>query len=58
MYNIIEYSDNYAKTLWSVWLYCRNKPDDDNDDDDDDDDDDDAEVKDSKSLKFKSRFTK
>ena len=54
MYNIIEYSDNYAKTLWSVWLYCRNKPDDDNDDDDDDD----AEVKDSKSSKFKSRFTK
>ena len=54
MYNIIEYSDNYAKTLWSVWLYCRNKPDDDNDDDDDDD----ADVKDSKSSKFKSRFTK
>ena len=56
MYNIIEYSDNYAKTLWSVWLYCKNKPDDDNDDDDDDDDD--AGVKDSKSSKFKSRFTK
>ena len=54
MYNIIEYSDNYAKTLWSVWLYCRNKPDDDNDEDDDDD----ADVKDSKSSKFKSRFTK
>ena len=26
MYNIIEYSDNYAKTTGSLWQYCKDKP--------------------------------
>ena len=26
MYNSIEYSDNYSKTAWSVFQYCRDKP--------------------------------
>ena len=30
MYNLIEYSDNYAKTLGSFWQYCRDEPDDNN----------------------------
>ena len=30
MYNLIEYSDNYAKALGSVWQYCRDEPDDNN----------------------------
>ena len=29
MYNLIEYSDNYAKTSGSLWKYSRNEPDDD-----------------------------
>ena len=29
MYNLIEYSDNYAKTLGSLWQYFRDEPDDD-----------------------------
>ena len=28
MYNLIEYSDNYAKTSGSVWQYFRDEPDD------------------------------
>ena len=28
MYNLIEYSDNYAKTSGSLWQYCTDKPDD------------------------------
>ena len=28
MYNLIEYSDNYAKTTGSLWQYFRDKPDD------------------------------
>ena len=28
MYNLIEYSDNYAKTLGSLWQYYRDKPND------------------------------
>ena len=28
MYNLIEYSDNYAKTLGSLWQYFRDEPDD------------------------------
>ena len=31
MYNLIEYSDNYAKTLGSLWQYFRDKPDDNDD---------------------------
>ena len=31
MYNLIEYSDNYAKTLGSLWQYFRDEPDDNND---------------------------
>ena len=27
MYNLIEYSDNYAKTWESLWKYYRDKPD-------------------------------
>ena len=23
MYNLIEYSDNYSKTSWSLWQYCK-----------------------------------
>ena len=26
MYNLIEYSDNYAKTSGSLWQYCRDEP--------------------------------
>ena len=25
-YNLIEYRDNYSKTLASIWLYCRDEP--------------------------------
>ena len=28
MYNLIEYSDNYAKKSGSVWQYFRDEPDD------------------------------
>ena len=28
MYNLIEYSDNYSKTLGSLWQYCRDDPND------------------------------
>ena len=28
MYNLIEYSDNYAKTSGSLWKYFRDEPDD------------------------------
>ena len=33
MYNLTEYSDNYSKTLGSLWQYCKDIPavDDDND---------------------------
>ena len=27
MYNLIEYSDNYAKTTGSLWQYFRDEPD-------------------------------
>ena len=30
MYNLIEYSDNYVKTTWSLCQYCRDEPDDGN----------------------------
>ena len=30
MYNLIEYSDNYAKTSGSLWQYFRDEPDDNN----------------------------
>ena len=26
MYNLIEYSDNYAKTTGSLWQYCKDLP--------------------------------
>ena len=26
MYNLIEYSDNYFVTPWSLWQYCKNIP--------------------------------
>ena len=28
MYNLLEYSENYAKTSASSWQYCRDEPDD------------------------------
>ena len=32
MYNLIEYSDNYAKTIGSLWQYCKDIPARDNND--------------------------
>ena len=46
MYNLIEYSDNYAKTTGSLWQYFR----------DDDGDGDDIDIEDSKS-KSKVKIT-
>ena len=43
MYNSIEYSKNYAKTLASLWQYCRDEPD--------------GNITDSKSFEFKSIIT-
>ena len=45
MYNLIEYSDNYAKTTGSLWQYFRDKPVDDDD------------IEDSKSFKSKIKIT-
>ena len=44
MYNLIKYSDNYAKTSWSLWKYCRYGQDD-------------ANIADSKLFRFKARIT-
>ena len=44
MYNLLEYSHNYAKTSASFLQYCAGKPDDHN-------------KTDSESFKFKSRLT-
>ena len=43
MYNLIEYSDNYAKTTGSLWQYFRDDPDD--------------NIKDSESFKSKIKMT-
>ena len=43
MYNLIEYSDNYAKTSGSLWQYCRDEPND--------------NLADSESFKSKIRIT-
>ena len=43
MYNLIEYSDNYAKTSGSLWQYFRDEPDDD--------------LEDSESFKSKIKIT-
>ena len=43
MYNLIEYSDNYAKTTGSLWQYFRDEPDDD--------------IEDSESFKSKIKIT-
>ena len=43
MYNLIEYSDNYAKTTGSLWQYFRDEPDD--------------NLEDSESFKSKIRIT-
>ena len=45
MYNLIEYSDNYAKTTERLWQYFRDEPVDDND------------IEDSKSFKSKTKIT-
>ena len=47
MYNLIEYSDNYAKTTGMLWQYFRDEP---------VDDDDDC-IEDSKSFKSKENIT-
>ena len=44
MYNLIEYSDNYAKTSRSLWQYFRDEPDD-------------ADIEDSESFKSKIKIT-
>ena len=46
MYNLIEYSNNYAKTTGSLWQYFRDEPVDDDDD-----------IEDSKSFKSKIKIT-
>ena len=46
MHNLIEYSDNYAKTKGSLWQYFRDKPVDDDDD-----------IEDSRSFKSKKKIT-
>ena len=46
MYNLIEHSDNYAKTTGSLWQYFRDEPVDDYDD-----------IEDSKSFKSKTKIT-
>ena len=43
MYNLIEYSNNYAKTSGSLWQYFRDEPDDD--------------IEDSESFKSKIKIT-
>ena len=45
MYNLIEYSDNYAKTAGSLRQYFRDEPVDDDD------------IEDSKSFKSKTKIT-
>ena len=47
MYNLIEYSDNYAKTTGRLWQYFR----------DDDGDGDNIDIEDTKSFKFKVKIT-
>ena len=47
MYNLIEYSDNYAETTRSLWQYFR----------DDDGDGDDIDIENSKSFKSKVKIT-
>ena len=53
MYNLIEYSDNYAKTTGSLWQYCKDIPARDNNDE--------IAAFDAKSLtdsfKFKAKIT-
>ena len=44
MYNLIEYSDNYAKTSGNLWQYFRDEPDDNN-------------IEDSESFKAKIKIT-
>ena len=44
MYNLIEYSDNYAKTCGNLWQYFRDEPDDNN-------------IEDSESFKSKIKIT-
>ena len=46
LYNLIEYSDNYAKTTGSLWQYFR-----------DESVDDDDGIEDSKSFKSKTKTT-
>ena len=43
MYNLIEYSDNYAKTSGSLWQYYRDEPNDD--------------LEDSESFESKTKIT-
>ena len=43
MHNLIEYSNNFSKTSWSLWLYYRDEPND--------------NITESKSIKFKTDIT-
>ena len=43
MYNLIKYSDNYAKTSGSLWQYFRDEPD--------------IDIEDSESFKSKIKIT-
>ena len=42
IYNLIEYSDDYSKTYWSLYQFCRNEPN--------------NTINDSDSFKSKPRF--
>ena len=42
IYNLIEYSDDYSKTYWSIYQLCRNEPN--------------NTINDSDSFKSKPRF--
>ena len=59
MYNLLEYSKNYRKTIESLYNYYRDELSDDDDDDDDDDDGnnfDNIKVVNSNTFKYKNKI--
>ena len=58
MYNLLEYSKNYRKTIGSLYNYYRDELSDNADDDDDDDDDnfDNIQVVNSNTFKYKNKI--
>ena len=58
MYNLLEYSKNYRKTIESLYNYYRDELSDNADDDDDDDDDnfDNIQVVNSNTFKYKNKI--